>query len=99
MDIKEFNTKRFLFKGNSCLPLSPCKELKNSDASKLGSKDQIKMILSALGPQSEENLSYLASDHAFDYIKKLVDVNHKEDNDAASKTDGPNIHFLYEKFH
>ena len=65
-------TKDFpLFRGTSCYPLSPCDEMlsqEKSDKHIVSSKDQLNVILEALGPQ--DNLSFLKTD-AQDYCKAL----------------------------
>lgn len=43
---------RFLFQGNSCFPLSPCEEMKESQENEVNivsKSDQLKLILEVIG--------------------------------------------------
>jgi hypothetical protein len=63
----EFQIKRYLFQGGSCFPLSPCKKKQTSGDQKqnvIGQNDQVKVILQSLGQQSDEDLSFISSNHA-----------------------------------
>ena len=54
---KEFSAKRFLFKGNSCFPLSPCdenKKKKGKEQNIINRFDQVKLILKELGHQTDK---------------------------------------------
>mmetsp|Transcript_363 Transcript_363/g.300 ORF Transcript_363/g.300 Transcript_363/m.300 type:complete len:138 (+) Transcript_363:2307-2720(+) len=80
---KEFHRIRYLFQGNSCFPLSPCNK-DDDDGAKKGAKkegdkkyhvisknDQVKVILKDLGIQSDNDLSFITSEHAIQYVREL----------------------------
>lgn len=79
---KEFQRLRYLYQGNSCFPLSPCeknddeKDKKDGDKSEekvhvISKDDQNLVILKDLGVQSEQDLSFLTSKHAINYVREL----------------------------
>ena len=73
---KCFQQDRYLFQGGSCFPLSPCKH-KQPDkegkkvANTIGSNDQVKVILRSLGEPSDNDLSFLTSNHALQYVREI----------------------------
>ena len=82
---KEFREKRYLFQGNSCFPLSPCSDNKTKQEDKqavhiISKTDQVKVILKELGTQTEEQLSFLTSEHALTYIRELEESNTKRNS-------------------
>ena len=77
----DFQVKRYLFQGGSCFPLSPCKK-KQAESDKkqnvIGTTDQVKVILESIGAQTEEDLSFVSSNHAIQYIRDLENPKQKE---------------------
>ena len=90
---KEFQQKRYLFQGGSCFPLSPCKnknannEGKSKKVNMIGNTDQVKVILRSIGEQSENDLSFLTSSHAIQYVRELesskIQTKDQTDEEAA----------------
>lgn len=75
---KDFQQKRYLFQGGSCFPLSPCKNKNNNNegskskrVNMIGNTDQVKVILRSIGTQSDNDLSFLTSSHAIQYVREL----------------------------
>jgi hypothetical protein len=85
-----------LFQGNSCFPLSPCvkddKERENDGKDKdkdkdkklhvISKNDQVKVILKDLGPQNEQDLSFLTSENAVQYVRELEMSAHKQTSET-----------------
>jgi hypothetical protein len=72
-----------LFQGNSCFPLSPFgkKDGKDGDKTKqhtISKNDQLKVILKDLGIQTDEDLSFITSEHAIQYVRELEQNNCNE---------------------
>jgi serine/threonine protein kinase len=60
------NTKRVLFPGKFCFPLSPKMSQNSSTISK---KDQLKVIINVLGHLNEEDISFVTDDEALEYLQ------------------------------
>ncbi len=80
------NYSRFLFKGSSCFPLSPCQGKKGASSSSeavIDQRDQLKVILGILGDQTEEDVCYLSEMRSVNYIEKhlpnLPKINFKKE--------------------
>lgn len=70
VSMKEFQKLRYLFQGTSCFPLSPCNKNK-AKVNIIGTHDQVKVILGGLGRQTDEDLSFISSDNAVNYVREL----------------------------
>ena len=81
-----------MFQGGSCFPLSPWKN-KNEPQPKdkkqknmIGPTDQVKVILKSIGEQNVQDLSFLTSTHAIQYVKELeCSKVSKDDSELNSK--------------
>ena len=68
--------RNVLFKGESCFPLSPCRDPKtdygesNANHFKfpIDCNDQLKIIFEAIGTPSEEDASFVSDPEAIDYL-------------------------------
>lgn len=74
---KPFNPQdTYLFPGNSCYPISPCKkEIEESNSQELfiSSSDQLIKILGLIGTPDERNdLAFLKSEVKKTYVEKLI---------------------------
>ena len=76
----EFQNKRFLFQGDSCFPLSPTNKEDGSSAKShlVSKKDQVKVIIKTIGPQSDKHLSFISNANAITYVKDMQNSIAKE---------------------
>jgi hypothetical protein len=78
--------ERFLFQGDSCFPLSPYKKEPCPNGKKMISQnDLMKVILRNIGPQSDEDLSFITNDNVRVYIKDLENSVFKNNQCEPSK--------------
>lgn len=73
---------RFLFKGESCFPLSPTPKTKSGN-NVVNNKDQLKIINDVLGLQSKYDTAFITDDLALNYQKTV--------NNSKDKTDFQNL--------
>jgi hypothetical protein len=73
---KDSKKDRFLFPGQSCFPLSPCKEPSNVDTKSqnvISENDQLIKILELLGPLEEKDSSFVNSPNVLQYLNQVND--------------------------
>lgn len=77
MKMKEDNPDHYakwkpFFPGRSCYPLSPDKKKKDGEKrSKASDDDQLSVIISIVGPLSEEDMSFLSASKQTSYLKQF----------------------------
>lgn len=70
-------SKRVMFPGTSCFPISPCHKFEkesssDADTTKISENDQLIKIFDRLGSQiTEEDLSFLSDKTAIEYAEQV----------------------------
>ena len=68
---------RYLFRGDSCFPLSPFKQKDGSKEENVSKDDQLRVILKTLGKQKNKDLSYITDFNAHKYATELRSTDRK----------------------
>lgn len=88
-----------LFPGSSCFPLSPSKTTSKEDTTtpaennkiQIEENDQVKLILQFLGPQSNVDMSFVTSDHVYNFLKKLQKKGKEELKQSKAEDKRPTL--------